>query len=288
VDRPPLSIASVTTYTAPIQTDIAAYRAAGAEGIGLWEYKLPEGRDGEILQLLRQSGLRASLSCGTVPSVFADTYFTEPSQPSERVNAMCASVERLAPFEPVAVLCVTGDPRGRDTEEMRRVTVEGLRTVARFAAGFGVSLGVEPYRADAGSLVTTLPDTVKLIDDIGEPNVGVIADTWHFWDLPGIEDDLRQYVDRLIGIQINDYREPNRGWCDRRLPGDGKIDHRSILGALDTAGYAGWFDVEVFSDNGLFGNHFPDSIWDLDPYEVAHRSVTDFDQLWRGRVARER
>jgi len=288
VARPPLSIASVTTYTAPIETDIAAYSEAGAEGIGLWEYKLPDGRDGEILELIRDSGLKATLCCGTVPSVFADTYFTEPSEPAERVTAMCASVERLAPFDPLAVLCVTGDPRGRDGVEMRRITVEGLRTVARFAAELGVSLGVEPYRADAGSLVTTLPDTVKLIDDIGEPNVGVIADTWHFWDLPGIEEDLRHYVDRLIGIQINDRREPNRGWCDRRLPGDGKIDHRSIMGALDDAGYTGWYDVEVFSDNGLFGNHFSDSIWDMDPYDVARRSVTDFDQLWRGRVATQR
>jgi sugar phosphate isomerase/epimerase len=283
-----VSIASVTTYTATIGTDIAAYRAAGAEGIGLWEYKLPDGRDHEVLQLLRQSGLRATLCCGTVPSVFADTYFTEPSDPAARVKAMCASVERLALFDPVAVLCVTGDPRGRDGAEMRRITIEGLRTVARFAAGVGVTLGVEPYRADAGSLVTTLPDTIKLVDDIGEPNVAVIADTWHFWDLPGVEGDLRQFADRLIGIQINDYREPNRGWCDRRLPGDGQIDHHSILGALDAAGYAGWYDVEVFSDNGLFGNHFSDSIWDLDPYEVARRSVTDFERLWSGRVARER
>lgn len=288
MDRPPVSIASVTTYTATLETDIAAYRAAGAEGIGLWEYKLADGRDSEVLQVLRQSGLRATLCCGTVRSVFPDTYFTEPSDPAARVKAMCASVERLAPFEPVAVLCVTGDPRGRDVAEMRRTTIEGLRTVARFAAGLGVTLGIEPYRADAGSLVTTLPDTIKLIDDIGESNVAVIGDTWHFWDLPGIEDDLRRYADRLIGIQVNDYREPNRGWCDRRLPGDGKIDHCSVLGALDAGGYAGWYDIEVFSDNGRFGNHFPDSIWDLDPYEVARRSVMGFERLWSGRVAPER
>jgi sugar phosphate isomerase/epimerase len=283
MDRPPVSIASVTTYTAPVETDIAAYRAAGADGIGLWEYKLKEGRDDEVLDLLRHSGLKASLCCGTVPSVFADTYFTEPSEPAERVRAMCKSTERLAKFDPVAVLCVTGDPRGRDAREMRKLTIEGLRTVARFAGQLGVTLGVEPYRADAGSLVTTLPDTIKLVDDIGEPNVAVIADTWHFWDLPRIEDDLRRYANRLIGIQVNDYRQPNRGWCDRRLPGDGMIDHRSIMGALDAAGYAGWYDVEVFSDNGLFGDHFPDSIWDLDPNEVAQRSVTAFGQLWNER-----
>lgn len=280
MERAQVSISAVTTYTATAETDIASFRAAGADGIGLWEYKLANEHDEEVLHILRDSGLRATLCCGRVPSVFPDSYFSEPSEPVERVKAMCASIERLAKFEPVAVLCVTGDPRGRDVEDMRDMTVKGLRTVARFAAGLGVTLGVEPYRADAGSLVSTLPDTVRLIDEIDEPNVAVIADTWHFWDLPGIEDDLRRYVERLIGIQVNDYREPNRGWCDRRLPGEGIIEYPSILGALDAAGYSGWYDIEVFSDNGLFGNRFSDSIWDEDPYEVARRSVVGFRHLW--------
>ena len=283
--HPKLSIAVVTTYAAPIETDIAAYQAAGADGIGVWEYKLPsDGDDARVLEALQASGLEATLCCGTVPSVFADTFFTEPAAPDERVKAMCASIERLAKFEPVAFLCVTGDPRSRDADEMRRMTVDGLRTVARFAADHGVTLGVEPYREDAGSLVSTLPDTVDLIDEIGEPNVKIIADTWHFWDLPGIEDDLRHYADRLIGVQLNDRREPFRGWADRRLPGDGFFDHRAFLGALDAAGYDGWYDVEVFSDDGRFGDDIEDSVWKRDPYDVARETVASFRRLWDERA----
>ncbi|HLI15504.1 MAG TPA: sugar phosphate isomerase/epimerase family protein [Acidimicrobiales bacterium] len=281
---PRLSIAAVTTYGAPVEVDIAACKAAGAPGIGIWEFKLPpSGRDDDVVAAVREAGLRATLCTGTVPSVYPDAYFTEPSEPAERVKAMCASIERLAAFDPVAVLCVTGDPRGRDVEEMRRVTVEGLRTVARFAASLGITIGLEPYRADAGSLVTTLPDTVRLIDDVGEPNVAVIADTWHFWDLPGIEADLARFADRLVGVQINDRRDPYLGWCDRRLPGDGKIDLRSIFGVLDAAGYDGWYDVEVFSDDGRFGSAVPDSVWALDPYEVCRRCVSSFERLWSER-----
>lgn len=282
---PNLSIAVVTTYSAPIETDIAAYEAAGADGIGVWEFKLPKnGADAPVLDAIRSAGLRATLCCGTVPSVFADTFFTEPSDPAERVKAMCASIERLAPFDPVAFLVVTGDPRSRDAGEMRRVTVDGLRTVAQFAADHGIILGLEPYRQDAGSLVTTLPDTVGLIDEIGEPNVKIIADTWHFWDLPGIEDDLRRYVAHLVGVQVNDRREPFRGWADRRLPGDGFFDHHAFLGALEAAGYDGWYDVEVFSDDGRFGDEIEDSVWKRDPYEVARETVTTFRRLWDQRT----
>ena len=36
---------------------------------------------------------------------------------------------------------------------------------------------------------------------------------------------------------------------------------------LIEAGYQGWYDFEVFSDDGRWGNDFPDSLWKL-PHEV--------------------
>lgn len=38
-------------------------------------------------------------------------------------------------------------------------------------------------------------------------------------------------------------------------------------------GYDGWFDVEVMSDNGVFGDAFPDSLWDLPLEELSRRAV---------------
>ena len=280
---PKLSIAEVTTYCAGVEDDISAYSAAGADGIGIWEYKLGAGRDTEVIAMMRDAGLAATLCCGNVPSVLPDPYFTQPHDPAQRVAAMCAAVTRLARFDPVAVLCVTGDPRGRDPGWARSVTVEGLRVVARTAADLGVTIGLEPYRQSAGSLVTTLPDTAALVDEIGADNVKIIADVWHFWDTPTIKEDLYTYADRLIGVQINDYREPNRGWCDRLLPGDGSLDLSLFFGILEDAGYNGWYDVEVFSDNGTFGNAFPDSVWDLNPHTAAERSVRNFRRIWEGR-----
>lgn len=283
MEGPNLSISGVTTYTAPVETDIEAYRAAGATGIGLWEFKFQDGKDGEVLNAMRSSGLRATLCVPKVPSVCPDRYFTEPTDPGERVKAMCAGIERLAPFDPVAILCVTGDPTGKDAAHMREVTVAGLKEVARFAAGLGLTLGIEPYRAEGGSLVVGVPETLALIDEVSEPNLAMIADTWHLWDQPGIKEDLRAHVDRFIGVQLADRREPNRGWCDRRFPGDGKTDIPSLLGALDAAGYSGWYDIEIFSDNGMFGNHFPDSIWDMSPDDAAREAVASFQKVWSER-----
>ena len=281
--QPKLSISECTTYTADFESDLRNYRLAGADGIGIWEFKLAEGGDLWAVQQLQRSGLRATLCVPKVPSIVPDPFFTEPKDPLVRRAALCAAVRRFSRFDPVAVLCLTGDPVGRDRAETRQLVVDGLRATAEVAGEVGVTLGLEPLRATSGSLVTTIPDTNQLIDEIGAPNIKLIADTWHFWDVPGMLDHLRTHAARLVGVQVNDYRQPTRSWCDRVLPGDGVIDLGAVFVALEEGGFNGWYDVEVFSDNGLFGNAYPESLWSQDPQRVAHAAVQKFRAAWDGR-----
>jgi sugar phosphate isomerase/epimerase len=284
--RPRYSISEVTTYTASYAEDLAAYRAAGADGIGIWEFKLPDGRDEVSLEQLRASGLAATLCVPRVPSVVRDGYFTDPVEPRDRIPALCDGIRRLARFEPLAILVLTGDPVNAPGIGMRRQVVEGLRVAADVAGELGLVLGLEPLRATSGSLVTGIRDTLELADEIGAPNVQMIVDTWHVWDQPGVLDDLARNADRIIGVQINDYREPTRSWADRLQPGDGVIDLPAMFAALERGGYAGWYDLEIFSDDGRFGDDFPDSIWKLDPAAVASTGVARFRQLWEARTQR--
>ena len=75
-----------------------------------------------------------------------------------------------------------------------------------------------------------------------------------------------------------------RGWCDRVLPGDGVADLPQILGALDRAGWDGYYDLEIFSDNGTFGNAWPDSLWDVPTEELARRGKDAFERVWDARI----
>jgi sugar phosphate isomerase/epimerase len=283
VSEPKLSISACTTWTTSFEDDLAAYRGAGAQGIGLWEFKLPRGRDEESVARLRDSGLRATVCVPEVPSIVPDPFFTDPPDPAARRDALAAAIRRLAAFDPVAVLVLTGSPAGRGPEATRRLVVDGLRAAADVAGELGLTLALEPYRADAGSLVTELPDTVALLEEIGQPNVELVVDSWHIWDLQGIHDHLRRYVDRIVALQINDRREPPRSWCDRVLPGDGELDLAGMFTTLEDAGFDGWYDVEVFSDSGLFGHDYPDSVWKRDPREVAASAVGQFGEIWRAR-----
>jgi len=166
----------------------------------------------------------------------------------------------------------------------RRTIVEGLKAAADTAGEAGVELGFEAIRKDAGSIISTLPEMLGILQDIGAPNIRIIFDAWHFWDLPNIVNDLEKYADRFICIQVNDRRKP-RSWADRLLPGDGDLDLPGFFSALDKGGFKGWYDLEVFSDNGMWGDTFPDSLYNLKATEVAKRGVEGFRKAWDKRKA---
>jgi sugar phosphate isomerase/epimerase len=283
VPYPPFSISETTTYPATFEEDLAAYKAAGVEGIGVWEFKLPKGRDERSLEALQASGLKATICVPEVPCILPDAYFREPRDPLSRRKALCAAIRRFAFFKPVGVMVLSGAPSGNPATD-RRVIVEGLKAAADAAGEAGVELGFEAIRKDAGSLIWTLPETLGIIEDIGAPNIRVIFDAWHFWDLPNIVSDLQKYADRFICIQVNDRRRP-RSWADRLLPGDGDLDLPAFFGALDAGGFKGWYDLEVFSDDGRWAEAYPDSIYKLKPVDVARKGVEGFRKAWDKRQA---
>jgi sugar phosphate isomerase/epimerase len=280
---PKLSISCPTTYTASIFEDIRNYSAAGATGIGLWEYKFGGQDDEQIRQAVADAGLEATLCCPDVPSLIPDPFFAQPADPDERLAALTAAMRRFAPFGPAAILVTTGQPGDYGLDAARKIVIEKLKPAADAAGELGLTIGLEPYRQTSGTLATSLPEVIDMIDAAGRPNIKIIVDVWHYWDVPGGLAALRENVGRLVGVQVNDWRDPTRGWCDRVLPGDGTIDLRAILRTLSEAGYDGWYDVEVFSDNGLFGNAYPDSVWSRPAADVARDSVTKFMHLWETR-----
>jgi hypothetical protein len=57
------------------------------------------------------------------------------------------------------------------------------------------------------------------------------------------------------------------------------IDLGPLLDGVERTGWAGCYDLEVFSDDGKFGNDFDDSLWKLPADELARRGRGRFTQL---------
>jgi sugar phosphate isomerase/epimerase len=281
---PPFSISQVSTLAASFGDDVRAYADAGLDGIGIWELKLGDGPDGEALEQLAASGLGAATAVPAVPSILPLPLLPGPEDPRARIDALCASVHRLAAFGPGAVLCLTGPAGGRDADAARALVVDALRELAREARSAGVRLALEPFQREgleSWSLANTISDAAALIDETGAGDtIGIQFDLWHLWNTPDLFEEIEREAYRFVGVHVNDWRDPTRGWADRALPGDGVADVATILGALERAGWDGFYDLEIFSDNGAFGTAYPDSLWDVDPAELARRGKESFTRCW--------
>jgi len=281
---PRVSVSQITTFRSTFADDVRDYAAAGLDGIGIWELKLRDGGDAEALELLEESGLEPASAIPVVPSILPLPLLGGPEDPAERVEAFCASLERLAPFGPSGVVCLTGTGEGRSPDGARAVVVDGLRTLANEAERHGLRIALEPYQREGGGLwtiATSIPEAIALIEDAGDPPaLGIQFDVWHLWNTPTLFDDIEHELDRFAAVHVCDYRDPTRGWADRALPGDGVAGVPSILRALDDAGWDGLYDIEIFSDDGTFGSEYPDSIWAAPPEETLARARAAFERCW--------
>ena len=155
---PLFSISQITTLPASFEDDLRAYREAGAEGIGIWEIKLREGEETAQLAALRESGLASTCAIPAVPSI-VPLPIPGPDDPDERVEAYCAGLRRLQPFEPTAVVLLTGPGT-------REVVLDGLATIAAEARSLGLPIALEPYSRFEGeqwTIVNTMADAAALM-----------------------------------------------------------------------------------------------------------------------------
>jgi sugar phosphate isomerase/epimerase len=281
--HPRFSVSQVSTLAGSFADDVATYERAGLDGIGIWEMKLGDGPDAEALELLDRSGLGRAVAVPAVPSILPLPLLPGPAEPGDRIDAYRASIRRLAPFRPAGLVCLTGPAGDLEPAEARRIVVAGLRELAAEAEQAGLRIALEPYQREGmqeWSLVSTIPGAVELIEEVGSPAIGIQFDVWHLWNTPDLLEDIERELHRLVGVHVNDYRAPTRGWADRVLPGDGVADVASILRALDRAGWRGYYDLEIFSDNGAWGTVHPDALWDVPAAELVARARRAFAEVW--------
>ncbi|MGZ8694264.1 MAG: sugar phosphate isomerase/epimerase family protein [Gaiellaceae bacterium] len=284
-DLPPFSISQISTLPQAFDDDLTTYRAAGADGIGLWEIKFPERDDAETLARVRESNLAVTNCVGAVPSILPLPLLPGPEDPAERVEAFRRWIRRIAPFEPDCLVLLTGPAGERDPAAARALVVDALRTLGDAAERAGVRIALEAYQRVGGedwTIVSTLAEAAALLDEADNPALGLIADNWHLWNT-SYEEELPAVSDRIVGVHVSDYREPTRGWLDRVLPGDGVGDVPRFLAAIDAAGWTGPYDVEIFSDDGTFGGAYPDSLWSVPGDELARRAKGTFARCWQAR-----
>ena len=162
------------------------------------------------------------------------------------------------------VLVVGGLAAGsKDLAAARRQVADGIAEILPEARQAGVPLAIEPLhpmQAAERACINTLEQALDLCDALGE-GVGVAVDAYHVWWDPKLEQQIaRAGKKRILAYHICDWRVPTRDLLnDRGMMGDGVIDLPLIKNWIEAAGYAGFQEVEIFSELDW---------WKRDPDEV--------------------
>jgi len=141
-------------------------------------------------------------------------------------------------------------------------SVEALVSVARHAAGRGITIAVEPTSADS-NLVETADDALEMMEATSQPNVKVMFDTFHVLYRNEVPSDYVYQMGRhLAHVHFSD--------SDRLAPGDGRCNFHAVMRALKENDFQGYVTMEV-------GFHTRQS----DPDAYARRSIDYLRQLER-------
>ena len=106
--------------------------------------------------------------------------------------------------------------------------------------------------ADDRSAVNTMGQANDICEALGNrPGVGIAADVYHIWWDPNLpaEIDRAGKNGNLTAFHICDWMTPTVDLLnDRGLMGEGCIDIPGIRAMVESAGFSGMNEVEVFSD----------------------------------------
>jgi len=262
---PELGLNSWTTGDAASAVDdIRAAAAAGCRWVEL--------RDAKVERHLAEHGSLDALRDEAAARGIAvlDVHTLDDATLAPDLAARLARLDTLASWAAAlgARFVTVGPSYGRDLPraELLSRTTAALARLAAVAARHKVRIGFE-YHGYARCSINRLDDALAVLDALGDPQVGLVIDAFHF-HVGGSSAAQLAAVDprRILAVHLADVDHddwPKLGKDNRVMPGDGVLPLAAFAGALAAAGYAGPYTVELFRQE----------YWSTNPVLVAQRSV---------------
>lgn len=264
-----LCIHTITTKPWNIEQAARQYAAAGVKGITVWRDAL-EGRNiRNTGSMLREEDLSVVSLCrgGFFPSVDA---VKRKSAIDDNRKAIDEAAELGAPL---IVLVCGADPNQPLTESRKQIQ-DGIEAILPEATAAGVRLAIEPLHpmyADSRSAINTLAQANDMAEAIHSSSVGVAVDVYHLWWDPQLRQEIERCGknNRLFAFHICDWKTPTTDLLfDRGLMGEGCIPVKQIRGWVESAGFNGFNEVEIFSG----------SYWKEDQKQFLNKIISSYKE----------
>lgn len=243
------AINQITTRDWTLSQAVDGYARAGVRGIGVWtDYVDAAGGAGPAARLIRDAGLFVPCLCTT-----AWINMTDPAQYRTALDENRRRLDVAAAIGAKTLVVVPGSLAvgERDLMAARGRVSDALAALLPHARDTGVALGLEPlhpmYAGDR-SCLNTFAQCLTLCEQLGA-GTGIVADLYHCWWDPEFPSGLAKAGrERILTFHLCDWLVPTRDvYQDRGMVGDGVIDIASYRTLLDSIGYDGPFEIEIFS-----------------------------------------
>ena len=144
----------------------------------------------------------------------------------------------------------------KDVGRARGEVRDGIAASLEYAREVGMPLAIEPLhpmQAADRACINTLEHALDICDelDAGKSGMlGVALDIYHVWWDPKLQQQIaRAGRERLLAYHVCDWLTPTRDLLsDRGMMGDGVVELKKIRGWVEDAGFAGFSEVEIFSN----------------------------------------
>jgi len=244
----------------------------GVTAISPWRDQIATVGLREAASIVRANKLRVTGLCrgGMFP---ADT----PAGRQANIDDNLRAIDEAAELGADCLVLVVGGLPGstRDIAGARQMVADGIAAMLPHARASGVPLAIEPlhpmYAADR-ACVNTIDQALDIAGHLGE-GVGVAIDVYHVWWDPNLSAAIARAgrEKRIYAHHICDWLVPTTDMLlDRGMMGDGVIDLKSIRQMIESAGYHGPQEVEIFSR---------DNWWKRPGVEVVRTCVERFEMV---------
>ncbi|MBV8749476.1 MAG: sugar phosphate isomerase/epimerase [Candidatus Eremiobacteraeota bacterium] len=246
MERARLALNQYTVKPWSLERAVAACVQREIPSIAVWRDKLADVGLARAVALVRGAGLRVSSVCrgGFFPSASA-------AERAQRIDDTRRAIDEAAALGAPTLVLVCGPPAGQPLADARAQVADGVAALADEAAAAHVRLGIEPLHPmmiAERSVIASLREANDLVQTIGSPAVGVVADVYHiFWDAH-VETEIARAGASITGFHLSDWTTP-RGdvTADRAMIGTGCIELSALAASVAAAGYHDDVEIEILN-----------------------------------------
>jgi len=243
-----LCVHTITTRPLTIEEAAEFYAEAGIYGITVWRDALEGRQIHQTGNMLREHELEIVSLCrgGFFPS-------TNPKKRQEAIKDNKRAIEQAAELGAPLIVLVCGASPDQSLEISRGQIYDGIDKILPYAESNKIKLAIEPLHpmyANDRSAINTLKQANDMADQFRSNWLGVAVDVYHLWWDPDLEQEILRSgnSERIFAFHICDWKTPTTDLLyDRDLMGEGCIPIQKIRSWVESAGFNGFHEVEIFS-----------------------------------------